>query len=86
MFLGGDPAERHVVYFGESREALQKQAELGDTNIFTPGRLRRGQTYYWRVDAVRDGDTLKGPIWKFTVGTEPQEDVQIANPTASGAK
>lgn len=68
MFLGGYRAEKHVVYFGESREALKKQSELIDTNIFTPGRLRPRQTYYWRVDAVREGKTTAGPVWEFTVG------------------
>ena len=86
MFLGGDRAERHIVYFGESREALQKRAELEDANIFTPGGLRRGETYYWRVDAVSDGKTTSGPIWRFTVGTEPQDNAQSVDRAASGGK
>jgi hypothetical protein len=75
MFLGGYRAEKHIVCFGESREAMKRQAELKDTNIFNPGRLIRGQTYYWRVDAVREGKTTAGPVWKFTAGKERENKV-----------
>jgi hypothetical protein len=30
--------------------------------------LEPGTTYYWRVDEVYTGNTVKGPIWSFTVG------------------
>lgn len=67
MFLGGYRAEKHVVYFGSSHDALLRQMELKDTNICTPGKLQPGNTYYWRADAVRDGKTIGGHVWRFTV-------------------
>lgn len=68
MFLVARGASEHVIYFGMSSQTMTKQAVLSDTNIFTPGRLKPGQTYYWRVDALRDGKTTAGPAWRFTVG------------------
>jgi len=67
MFLGGLQAGKHLIHFGESEQTLKRRAELKDTNIFLPGQLTPSQTYYWRVDAVREGKTIAGPIWKFTV-------------------
>ncbi|HYW78948.1 MAG TPA: hypothetical protein VE890_05195 [Thermoguttaceae bacterium] len=73
MFLGGDQAEKHIVFFGESRETLQRRAELKGTNVFLPGGLQPGRTYYWRVDAVRDGATTSGSVWEFTVAKEVED-------------
>jgi hypothetical protein len=67
MFLGGRDATSHVVYLGTAAERLEKKAELTDTNICSPGKLKSGGIYYWRVDAVRDGKTVKGAVWRFTV-------------------
>ncbi|UCC99865.1 MAG: hypothetical protein JSW66_08270 [Phycisphaerales bacterium] len=75
MFLGGYKADSHIVFVGESREAMKKQAELRDTNVLTPVGLKPGRTCYWRVDAVREGKTTSGPVWKFTVGTQSQNKV-----------
>ncbi|RMG03096.1 MAG: hypothetical protein D6741_02760 [Planctomycetota bacterium] len=70
MFLPGLAAGEHVVYLGTSPESMAKRTVLSDTNIFTPGHLNPGRTYYWRVDAVRDGETRPGPTWKFTVASQ----------------
>jgi hypothetical protein len=68
MFLGGYKAEAHIVYFGESRDSLNRVAELTDTNLYSPPNSVAGQTYFWRVDAVNDdGVVVTGPVWKFTV-------------------
>ncbi|MCD6304122.1 MAG: right-handed parallel beta-helix repeat-containing protein [Planctomycetes bacterium] len=67
MFLEGYRAERHVVYFGTSPANLRRMAELTGTNIFTPPGLQAGRTYYWRVDAVRQGRAIRGRVWHFTV-------------------
>jgi len=65
MFLEGYKATEHVVYFGDSPETLERKAVFSDTNIFTPPALESGKTYYWRVDARRDGQTIDGEVWRF---------------------
>ncbi len=67
MFLGGYGAKSHVVYFGQSADKLARRAVLTGGNIFSPGELIPGQTYYWRVDAMGNGKVVKGNVWKFTV-------------------
>jgi len=71
MFLGAYRAESHVVYFGRAPDRLERQAELRDINIFTPPALQPGHTYYWRVDALRRGKVVHGPVWRFTVEQAP---------------
>ena len=77
MWLGGYKAERHRVYFGTSRDPGFHKTFEGDANIFDPGTLKPGQTYYWRVDAIREGKTIEGETWGFTVrsaGIRPAPD------------
>ena len=78
MWLGGYKANSHELYFGTSHEEVSKATKnvkafkksfAGTDNIFTPPSLRPGATYYWRVDAVRNGKVNKGRIWQFSVGT-----------------
>ena len=38
-----------------------------DTNIFDPGGLELGTTYYWRIDEVNEPNIWKGQVWHFTV-------------------
>ena len=76
MWLGGYRADTHDLYFGTSAEevatatkdavALRKTFH-GAANVFDPGKLEPGKTYFWRVDAMRDDKTIKGKTWKFTV-------------------
>jgi hypothetical protein len=76
MWLGAYRADTHRVYFGESEQTVRtatvdspefRRTFEGPANIFDPGALKPGQTYYWRVDAVRDGETSEGELWTFTV-------------------
>lgn len=76
MWLAGYKANSHDLYFGTSREKVAKATKndkafkrsfSGQNNIFTPGKLKDGATYYWRVDATRDGKVKKGDVWQFTV-------------------
>ena len=71
-WLPGQTAIRHHVYFGDSQDAVGKGAagtdkgELKDPN-FAPGALESLTTYYWRVDELAAGGTVRpGPVWKFT--------------------
>ena len=70
MFLEGYEASEHRVYFGTSPNRLTQAAVLRDTNICIPPTLRPGRTYFWRVDAVRDGEVERGAVWRFNVEPE----------------
>lgn len=73
----GDGAQSHDIYFGTDREAVAS----GDTTTagvykgrrsttsFDVGPVVLGQTYYWRIDEVRSGQSpVKGIVWRFTIG------------------
>lgn len=73
MWLAGYRSERSDVYFGASEESVGKatkeSAEFKGTrtnNIFSPGPLEQGKTYYWRIDAVGQ-EVVKGQVWCFKV-------------------
>ncbi|MEJ2703031.1 MAG: LamG domain-containing protein [Sedimentisphaerales bacterium] len=69
-------ATSHQVYLGLDKEVVrnadtsspeyQGSATLGSEDI-DPGKLAWHTMYYWRVDAVTDAGTVKGPIWSFTI-------------------
>ena len=72
----GESAVSHDVYFGmswsdvdnatpESPQFLGNQTET----MYTLDRLELGQTYYWRIDEVNEGNPnspWKGDVWSFT--------------------
>ncbi len=70
-------AASHQVYLGLDRDTVRSAdtgspeyggpKALGDES-YDPGLLELGTSYYWRVDEVYNGKTVKGPIWTFTVG------------------
>jgi hypothetical protein len=71
-WLPGQSATRHHLYFGDSNDAVSQGAagtdkgELKDPN-FAPGVLESLTTYYWRVDELAVGGTVRtGPVWTFT--------------------
>jgi len=65
----------HQVYLGMDKDAVRNagtsspeyhgSAALGSESI-DPGKLAWETMYYWRVDAVTNAGTVKGPIWSFT--------------------
>ena len=62
------------VYFGMDFETISTATKMSsefkgnqENNIYTPKKLEGGKTYYWRIDAVMQDDTVKGEVWKFTV-------------------
>jgi hypothetical protein len=69
MWLGGRKAVRHRVHFGVSSEDPAFKQEQKN-NIFNPGPLESGKTYYWRIDTVTQEGLLKGDVWEFTVGVD----------------
>jgi hypothetical protein len=71
-WLPGQTATKHHVYFGDSNDAVSQGAadvDKGEVTdpTFTPGDLESLTTYYWRVDEIVAGGTVKtGPVWSFT--------------------
>ena len=62
----------HDVYFGTSFSDVN--AGTGGTSMgsqtaatFDPNTLTYGETYYWAVDEVNDGNVWYGDVWNFTV-------------------
>ncbi|MHC4346395.1 MAG: LamG domain-containing protein, partial [Planctomycetota bacterium] len=68
----GDYTVDHKVYFGDDWDDVNDMTEpcatpALDNELYDPGQLELGQTYYWRVDEVNEPNTYKGRIWSFTV-------------------
>jgi len=66
-WTAGSGAASHDVYMGTN-------AELGPANFirnqtstsYKPSVLRKGITYYWRIDEVNSDGTTTGVVWNFT--------------------
>jgi hypothetical protein len=79
MWLDGYKAKSHDVYFSTSETEIgaadhRSSCFKGNksNNIFDPmkGTLQPYTTYYWRIDAIRDTDTVKGLVWSFATGAQ----------------
>jgi len=76
-WTAADNAASHDVYFGLDKDTVRR-ADTGSPEYkdpralgaesYDPGVLDLGTTYYWRVDEIYNGTTVKGPVWSFTVG------------------
>jgi hypothetical protein len=72
-----DNAASHEIYLGLDKAAV-RSADTASTEYkgpralgeesYDPGVLEADTTYYWRVDAVYDGNPVAGPVWSFTAG------------------
>ena len=74
MWLSAYKSNTSLVYFGESIDAVLKATKKSkeykgsqSNNIFTPGPLKSGNTYFWRIDSIVEKKVIKGPVWSFTV-------------------
>ncbi len=74
MWLSAHKSQKHHIYWGDDRKKVEKADPKSSvyrgfqkTNIFSPDKLERGKTYYWRIDAEVDGELKKSDIWSFTV-------------------
>jgi hypothetical protein len=91
----GDKAALSQLYLGTDKDAVKNadtaspeykgDIELG-ADIYDPGVLEMGTTYYWRVDSVNDLDTdspWAGIIWNFTTADylliDDFEDYDVGN-------
>lgn len=78
MWLEAYKASESIVYFGSSLEAVEKATKnsaeykksfSNNSNIYSleSESLNSGKTYFWRVDSIVNGKTIKGNTWTFTV-------------------
>ncbi len=76
-WTAADTAASHQVYLGPDKDAV-RSAETASSDYLGPktlgaetydaGYLEANTSYYWRVDEVYNGNSVKGPVWSFTVG------------------
>ena len=68
-------ADGHDVYFGTDFDDVNDadRSDLTgiykgcqDSNMYDPGALALGQTYYWRIDEVNEPNIWRGDVWSFT--------------------
>jgi len=64
----GFGAKLHTVYFGDNFDDVNNAAGGLPQGAAThsPGPLKSGKTYYWRVDEFDIIETYKGDVWSFT--------------------
>lgn len=74
MFLEAYQVQLHEIYLGTDKSLVEKAGKVSaeyrqtiSNNIYKPGLLEPGKTYYWRVDAVLGKQVVKGDVWSFTV-------------------
>jgi hypothetical protein len=67
-WTAGFGSKLHHVYFGDNFDDVNNAAgELPQgTATHSPGPLKSGKTYYWRVDEFDIIETYKGDVWSFT--------------------
>jgi len=79
---GGDPDGDPItynVYFGTTSPPLQVSWNQS-ANLYYPGILISGTTYYWRIVAWDNhGAFTKGPLWKFTTVGGPPPHLKDVN-------
>jgi len=64
----GFGAKLHTVYIGDNFDDVNNAAGglPQGTVTHSPGPLKSGKTYYWRVDEFDIIETYKGDVWSFT--------------------
>ncbi len=76
-WTAADNAASHEVYLGLDKDAVRsadttsseyKGPRALGAESYDDGLLEPDTTYYWRIDEVYAGNTVKGPVWSFTVG------------------
>ena len=91
----GDDAAMSQIFFGTDEQAVEdantsspeyKGSMELDAEIYDPGSLEFGTTYYWRVDGVNDLNTdspWAGIVWSFTTADylliDDFEDYDVGN-------
>ena len=72
-FSPGQYAGKHKVYLSTDIATVASGAGVvgeppqpQDANIFDPGGLELGTTYYWRINEVNDQNVWPGRVWSFS--------------------
>ncbi|MBN2213841.1 MAG: T9SS type A sorting domain-containing protein [Bacteroidales bacterium] len=66
----GQSASEYIVSFGVTTPP--PAADTLSEQTYNPGPLNQGTVYYWCVDQITPGDTVKGKVWMFrTEGPVP---------------
>jgi len=69
-WMAGAHAVEHKVHFGASPDKLSLLTTTSGTDFDGLPALKRGATYYWRVDAVSaDGKVTRGELWTLGTGS-----------------
>jgi len=77
----GYAAKKHKVYFGTNPQAVSDYAQpvyTGTTTEYSPPKIDKVTTYYWRVDEIYENQTVKGDIWQFLTEGTLQLQVDLA--------
>ena len=73
-WTAADNASSHEVYFGTDADAVRNATKASPeyagaktlgSEVHDPGKLDWALSYYWRVDEVYPGNTVKGLVWSF---------------------
>jgi len=76
-WTAADNAASHQIYLGLDKDIVRsadstspeyKGTRTLGAESFDVGLLEAGTTYYWRIDEVYNGNSIKGPVWSFTTG------------------
>jgi pectinesterase len=78
-WIGACGATSYNVYFGltPTPDFVGNQTQTS----YSPGTLKSGRTYYWRVDAVNSEGIVTGNTWQFTVAGLVNVDEESTVPT-----
>jgi len=66
-WTAGSDAASHDVYLGTS-DVIGPENFMGNqtSTRYKPSVLRKGITYYWRIDEVNPDGITTGAVWSFT--------------------
>ena len=74
MWLKAYKANSSDIYFGGDFDSVKNASKNSPeykgsqkNNIYSPGKLNTGKTYYWRIDEVTENRVEKGNVWSFKV-------------------
>jgi gliding motility-associated-like protein len=74
--------DKYNLYIGEAPDQLQLVAEGTMYRTYEWGELvGDNKSYYWRVDAVRDGELIEGEIWTFQTMPDDRDKPIITETT-----
>ncbi|MHC4323444.1 MAG: LamG domain-containing protein [Planctomycetota bacterium] len=66
-WTAGSGATSHDIYLGTSAGLGPESFKGNQTSTsYEPSVLRKGTTYYWRIDEVNSDGTTTGAVWNFT--------------------